>query len=220
LKDVAEDFISNVSALRIPFTALPEVLRKTHYANGGIILNGKQTNKGKFLWVTASPDDIARRLASVGSVPYELLWEAFADTQSNPTPDVIKELMRACGIARPWIKLSVKTGITENSIITQLTSFLAVRNECAHTGTASSIPTPSDIRGYCTFLLKLALGIVETLEDHLASGEFKRALSVPLPSAAAATPPVSATPSVAALDKKNSTVLRRIWDYVCSFLRR
>jgi len=58
------------------------------------------------------------------------------------------------------------------------------------------------------------------LEDHLASAEFKRALSVPLPSAAAATPSVSATPSVAALGKKNSTVLRRIWDYVCSFLRR
>jgi hypothetical protein len=181
LKDVAESFIGAVSELRIPFTSLPKAIQQAHYANGGTILNAKQNNKGKFSWVAASPDDIARRLASVRTVPYDLLWEAFADTQANPSPRVVKEVLASVGLAKAWTKLSSKTKISEKTMEAQLESFLAVRNECAHTGRATAIPTPSGIRGYANFLSSLARGIVYALEDHLASSEFNRALSVPLP---------------------------------------
>lgn len=215
LKDVAESFIGSISALRIPFTALPKAVQKAHYANGGTILSAKQNNKGKFAWVTASPDDIARRLASVSAVPYDLLWEAFADTQANPGPRVVRDLLASVGLAKAWAKLSVKTGMSENTMEAQLESFLAVRNECAHTGRATAIPTPSDIRGHANFLSSLARGIVYTLEDHLASAEFKRALSVPLPGPALTAPPplvgTTTTPALTGLARRPRAWIDSIW---------
>jgi hypothetical protein len=195
LKDVAESLIGSVSALRIPFTSLPNAVQKTHYANGGTILSAKQNNKGKFAWVAASPDDIARRLASVSTVPYDLLWEAFADTQANPGVRVIRELLASVGLSKAWARLSVKTRMSEQIMEAQLESFLAVRNECAHTGKATSVPTPGDIRGHAKFLASMARGIVYVLEDHLASAEFNRALALPLPAPAPAPPAPPAPPA-------------------------
>jgi RiboL-PSP-HEPN len=220
LKDAAESFIGSVSALRIPFTSLPEAIQRTHYANGGTILSAKQNNKGKFAWVTASPDDIARRLASVSAVPYDLLWEAFADTQANPGPRVVRDLLASVGLAKAWARLSVKTKISQQRMEAQLESFLAVRNECAHTGRATAIPTPSDIRGHANFLSSLARGIVYALEDHLASAEFNRALALPLPAPAPAlrSPPVGTS---APAPLTGLTGRPRVWiDSIWKALRR
>jgi RiboL-PSP-HEPN len=179
LKEVAESFIGDVSALRIPFDMLPVAIQKAHYGKGGVILSAKQDGKGNYVWVTASPGDIARRLASVGAVPYDLLWEAFADTRANPGPEVIKELLRLLGVKDQSSKLEAKTGISWGIIETQLSSFLAVRNECAHTGRASNVPTPSDLRAYAIFLVRVARGIVMVLEEHFDSAEFDRSAAVP-----------------------------------------
>jgi hypothetical protein len=217
LKQVAESFIDSVSALNIPFTALPEAIRKAHYANGGAVLQGKQNNKGKYLWVSASPDDIARRLASVSQIPYELLWEAFADTQANPSPDVVKDLLRFCGLTNAWSKVVAKAGMTENTMANQLTSFLAVRNECAHRGKSSNIPSPNDIRTYCTYLTRLGLGIVEALEDHFIGSSFDRSLAV-----TAGLAPVPTTGftlaggSLAGASERRN--LRSFWKRLCDFV--
>jgi hypothetical protein len=216
LKEVAESFIDSVSAINIPFNALPEAIRKAHYANGGAVLQGKQNNKGKYLWVSASPDDIARRLASVSQVPYELLWEAFADTQANPSPDVVKDLLRFCGLTNAWSKVAAKARMTENTMATQLTSFLAVRNECAHRGKSSSIPTPNDIRTYCIYLTRLALGIVEALEDHLISPAFDRSLAVAV--STALMPTTGTAASVAVGSASNSWNVRSLWKRLCHFV--
>lgn len=210
LKDVAEAFIGDVSVLRIPFTALPKAIQQTHYAKGGTVLSAKQTNKGKYSWVAATPDDIARRLASVRGIPYDLLWEAFADTQANPTPEVVRELLGFTGLSRAWSKLAMKTGMSENTMENQLDSFLAVRNECAHTGRATVIPTPGDIRGFAMLFAKLSRGIVSILEDHLASTEFNRALAVPAltaptPGATTATPVTTPQPG------RFRRALRSLW---------
>jgi hypothetical protein len=219
LKDVAEAFIGEVSALRIPFASLPKPIQKAHYAKGGMVLTGKQTSKGKYSWVSATPDDIARRLASVRAVPYDLLWEAFADTQANPAPDVVRELLGLTGLAKSWNKLATKTGTSEQTLETQLESFLAVRNECAHTGKATVIPTPGDIRGYTAFFAKLSRGIVNILEDHLASTEFNRSLAVPLP--AAITPGLAATTAPASPAPAGILQwLRSLGQSVRAFLRR
>jgi hypothetical protein len=50
-----------------------------------------------------------------------------------------------------------------------LDSFLSLRHECAHTGTASTVPTASEIRDFCDLLESIASGIVKVLEDHVAA---------------------------------------------------
>jgi hypothetical protein len=220
LKDMAEAFIADVSALRIPFNALPTSIQKAHYGKGGAVLAAKQNNRGKASWVSASPDDIARRLASVSSVPYDLLWEAFADTESNPSFGVIGGLLGALGMDKPWAKLSVKTGLTTVTMQTQLDSFVAVRNECAHTGRATTIPTPSDIRGYAGFLSSLGRGIVYTLEDHLVSPEFNRSLAVLVPGPASATPAPSVGTSAPTTVTRSAGGPRAWIDSIWKGLRR
>jgi hypothetical protein len=181
LRDIAEAFIAEVEKLRIPYTALPVQIQNTHYEKGGIVLTAKQKNKGKYAWVTAGPDDIARRLGSFTSVPYELVWEAFADTQANPGVDVVRDMLSSFGILRPFAKVAAQTTFSEATLKLNLESFLAVRNECAHTGTATTIPTPGDLRDHCAFFKVFSQGIVEVLVKHLASPAFNRALAVPLP---------------------------------------
>jgi hypothetical protein len=40
--------------------------------------------------------DVAKRLASVGNAqfPYDMIWEAFAETQANPGPQQISDFLR------------------------------------------------------------------------------------------------------------------------------
>ena len=53
------------------------------------------------------------------------------------------------------------------SVRVQLAAFLVLRNECAHTGNSSSVPTPSTVDGNCDLIMALSETIVDVLEDHL-----------------------------------------------------
>lgn len=170
LKALAEAFIRDLCKKGLPFTTLPEDVRHAHFIEGGKVLTKSATAKrsNRVSWILADGTDIARRLHSVNSLtPYELVWEAFADTESNPGPDVVGKYLSRFGIKKAWPSLAAKIGIKENLLITQLKSFIAVRNECAHTGAAIHVPSPSQLRDYCDLLTKLGTGIVELLEDHL-----------------------------------------------------
>jgi|SRR6516165_6861073 hypothetical protein len=63
-----------------------------------------------------------------------------------------------------------------------LISFIKLRNECAHTGTASIVPDTTELSGYCDFLNTLATGIDQVLH-HLSVPPF--AASALAPAAAA-----------------------------------
>ncbi len=105
-----------------------------------------------------------------------MVWEAFADTGANPGPTIVASFLKRFGVTQPWVKIERKiagvtllgTGVSRSTLITQLDSLLAVRNECAHTGTPAIIPSPSEIRAYCDLLQVLGTAIVGVLEDHLA----------------------------------------------------
>jgi hypothetical protein len=170
LKGIAESFTTLVCGTGVAFTLLPPKLQAAHYIQGGSVLSNKAAGKAKFSWVTASPVDLARRLESVqSSTPYEIVWEAFADTQSNPNVGVIGNFLSQFGVQDGWDKLEVKAGLSKQSMQTQIESLLAVRNECAHTGKASVVPSPSQIRTYCDGISVLAVAIVSVLNDHLAT---------------------------------------------------
>ena len=170
LKGVAESFATMVCGHGVAFTSLPAKLQSSHYVYGGSVLSNKASGKPKFQWVTASPADLARRLESVQSTtPYEIVWEAFADTQANPNVEVVTAFLSRFGVQSGWDKLEVKAGVSKQSMQTQLESLLAVRNECAHTGKATVVPSPSQIRAYCDGISVLSAAIVKVLTDHLAT---------------------------------------------------
>ena len=85
--------------------------------------------------VLAKAADAARRLASVGAaqLPYEILWEAFADTQANPGPDEISAYLKRFHIPEPLPTLAIAMNTTQNTLSLSLRSFMEIRNECAHT---------------------------------------------------------------------------------------
>ena len=162
LKEVAEAFVSEINTLKIPFSALPDRMQRAHFEVGGQILTNRMRNRLE--WVSSSPNEIARRLGSVSSFPYELVWEAFADTKQNPGPDTIEDYLFRFGLKKPWFSVTSKVVVrksswSKNTITTRLRSFIQVRNECAHSGQASIIPTPNDVREYCELIEEIGPAI-------------------------------------------------------------
>jgi hypothetical protein len=168
LKELAEEFISETCNLNRPFSSLPEKMRHTHYELGGAVLSRRAQDEraGRNSRILASSGDIATRLASVGAIPYDLVWEAFADTFSNPDDETVKDYLKRFGISRAWDEIGNRVPFA-TILRTQLKSFVALRHECAHTGSASTIPTTVEIREFCDMLATLAEGIVRVLENHL-----------------------------------------------------
>jgi len=170
LREVAEEVISDICNRQVPFINLPSEIRIAHYSDGALHLR-KMTREDKKEnpLVLGKASDAARRLASVGSpqLPYEILWEAFAETQANPGPDQISTFLKRFDIDKPLPTLAEAMNITENNLVLRLTSFMETRNECAHTGSASKVPTTTDVQGYCDLIEQLGNGIVTVFQNIL-----------------------------------------------------
>jgi hypothetical protein len=171
MKEVAEGMISEICARNIPFQDLPDKIRVTHFLAGGYFLHQKAKNEQKArAFAMTESAEVVRRLASVGvpQSPYELLWEAFADTKANPGPDAIGDFLRNFDVQKPLPTLAAAINVSENILVIRLRSFMEVRNECAHTGSSSKVPTTSDIQDYCDLVEQTATGAVLVLQAVLA----------------------------------------------------
>jgi hypothetical protein len=170
LRDVAEEVISDICSRGVPFDSLPSKIRVAHYSDGALYLQkmARQEKKEDPV-VLAEAADVARRLASVGAaqLPYEILWEAFADTQANPGPEQVSSFLKRFHIDKPLPTLADAMGILENNLLLRLASFMSIRNECAHTGSARNAPTTSDVLGYCNLIEEIGKGIVAVFQDTL-----------------------------------------------------
>ena len=168
LKDCMSAFISQVNNLGKPLSELPIKMKYTHFENGARAL-GKQLKQDRKNGNTVLCEDLASRLASVGApTGYTLAWEAFADTQANPGPEVIGCLLSQVGVENAWKKLHDATppGLVDLRMF--LTSFIEMRNECAHSGNATSPPTAPGLVEYGQNLSGLGIAMVKVLEDRLA----------------------------------------------------
>jgi hypothetical protein len=171
LKQLADSCIGAICALNRPFSSLPDKIRYSHYEFGGAVLSqrAKDDRANRPSRVQATVDDIASRLDSVSGTPYDLVWEAFAETHANPNSETIKIYLKRFGVEKPWEKITNEVGPRPLGLQGELDSFLLLRHECAHTGTASIVPTPSEIRGFCDMLGLIGDAIVKVLGSHLAS---------------------------------------------------
>lgn len=176
LKELVRRFIEDLSASGIAFSALPENIRNRHFAGGGKVLT-KATecaHKGKPApFGSATREDIVARLHSPSNAggSYQIVWEAFADTQANPGPNAVKEIAHGLGLKTFWPTVSTHSGAparwSDTALTTKLADLVAKRNACAHTGTVSPIPTAADILEFADMLQALGTGFVTALEAKL-----------------------------------------------------
>jgi hypothetical protein len=169
LREIAEQYADAICQQSHPFTNLKANIRFTHFEGGGNVLSyiGGKSPSSRYGWTSSDAADMARRLASVNAgPPYELVWEAFAETGGNPGSDVVKTFLRRFGVKKPMETLAAQMNWTANTLTHALDSFIAIRNECAHTGKAINPPTAADVTGYCDLLELISNGIVKTLNAH------------------------------------------------------
>lgn len=184
LRQIAEEMISDICGRGVPFDQLPPKIRVTHFMEGASHLRDLAAEeKGSSPLLLTQASDAAKRLASVSGnqVPYEILWEAFANTQANPGSKEIGAYLKRFHIMEPIPTLARAMNVSENTLALFLNSFMEVRNECAHTGTAKNIPTSSDVRGYCDLIQSIGDGVVTVFQNILGAPPY-------------AVPPTTITP--------------------------
>jgi hypothetical protein len=182
LREVTRDYVGTVSARGAAFNTLPKALRRSHYEDGAHYLlkaaredwaNIKDGRASDF--VVAA--DVCRRLHSVSGTGYELVWEAFARTDSNADPETIKKMLDRLDVDSPWatIEASIPTGVhplppgsvRANKLNADIRNLRDARNRCAH-GAAASPPGWSLLLEYIASLKAIAVGIVEALKARLS----------------------------------------------------
>lgn len=184
LREVAEEMIADICGRAVPFDQLPPKIRIAHYWDGALHIHEMaRQEKSEDPLLLDKAEDAARRLASVsgGQMPYEIVWEAFADTQANPGPKEIASFLKRFHILEPLPTLAaaININLSSNTLALSLTSFMKIRNECAHTGSATNVPTTSDVRGYCKLLEDIGSGIVTVFQNALAAPPYAAAAPAP-----------------------------------------
>jgi hypothetical protein len=168
LKDCMCKFITQINGLGKPLSLLPGKMKITHFENGARVLS-KEIRKARKINDTSLCEDLAARLASVSAATgYTLAWEAFADTEANPGPSIVGGLLSSVGVEEPWKKIKAVPPGGLGDLDLFLTSFIEMRNECAHSGNTTSPPTASDLLQYGRNFDGLGTAIVVVLEAKFA----------------------------------------------------
>lgn len=170
IRQFAEEAVTSLCALNAPFGSLDGKIRKTHFEEGGRILQAKASGNRRHAWIAASQEDIARRLHSVARpTGYEIVWEAFANTNANPGIEVVRTFLANFGIKDGWRQIAAKNGVSKAWAMESLDNIIVVRNECAHTGSVAIVPLPSDLRAYSDNLERLAGAMESLVLAHIAT---------------------------------------------------
>jgi RiboL-PSP-HEPN len=215
LRELAEAVITEICGRGIPFPNLPDKVRITHFREGGAVLQNAMRQESKLQPLAlAQSSDIARRLASVNAAQpqYELVWEAFADTQGNPGSQTISDFLRRFDIDQPLPTLAAAMNSFEPTLSLRLRSFIEIRNECAHTGRTTNIVTTSTVNEHCTLVEAVAAAMVQVFQVRLANPPYVAAPLSP-PSASASGTPVG----VPAVPSSGASLVSQ---FLLSFVRR
>lgn len=155
LKNIVQEFIEKLNLLRKPITMIPFDMRVKHYAGGSEALLWA-SKKDKKLKSTLISEDLARRLGSLDNpTGYELAWEAFANTKSNPGTETVSTILNGLDISKTWDEIN---GLQKQHgrLDTFLASFIEMRNVCAHTGRHNTPPSAYDLTDYIERFKSLA----------------------------------------------------------------
>jgi hypothetical protein len=147
LKDITREYIGSINNLNKPLSNIPLKMRLKHYSGGAEALTWA-SKKDKSLKSTSMSEDLTRRLGSLDqTLGYSLAWESFANTKSNPGTETVSTLLAGLEIEKAWTSIN-DLDRTHGPLDLFLTSFIAMRNVCAHTGRHNTPPSGFDILGY------------------------------------------------------------------------
>lgn len=147
LKNIVREYIAEINTLGRPIALIPFDMQVKHYAGGAEALLWA-SKKDKNLKTTSISQDLTRRLGSLhNTTGYELAWEAFANTKSNPGTETVNNILAGLEIKKTWDEIN---GLKKQHgrLDTFLASFIEMRNVCAHTGRHHTPPSAGDISGY------------------------------------------------------------------------
>lgn len=146
LKNVIKEHIESINNLNKPLTIIPLSMQLKHYSGGADALVSA-SKKDKKLKSTSISQDLTRRLGSLDQSKYYLAWESFANTKSNPGTDTISMLLSGLEIEKGW-NLINDLNKSHGRLDMFLTSFIEMRNVCAHTGRHQTPPSGADLIDY------------------------------------------------------------------------
>lgn len=146
LKNIVKDYIEVINNLNKPINQIPVTMRLKHYSGGADALVNA-SKKDKKLKSTNISEDLARRLGSLDQPKYYLAWESFANTKSNPGTETVTTLLSGLEIEKAWNSID-DLNKSHGRLDLFLTSFIEMRNVCAHTGRHHTPPSGADLIDY------------------------------------------------------------------------
>ncbi|MBI6571446.1 hypothetical protein EIG75_22765 [Pseudomonas syringae] len=166
LKDIIKEYIESINNLNKPLTAIPLSMQLKHYSGGAeALIWASKTDKK--LKSTSISQDLTRRLGSLDKSRYYLAWESFANTKSNPGTDTISTLLSGLEIDKGWGLIN-DLNKSHGRLDMFLTSFMEMRNVCAHTGRHQTPPSGADLINYIEKFRTLGECIDMTIGVRLA----------------------------------------------------
>ncbi len=177
LKDLVRQFIDDLSRTGLEFSRLPTAIQNRHFEGGGRVLTRASEaarNRQVTPFGNATREDIVARLHSTSAAAgsYQIVWEAFADTKANPNPNVVSEIAKNLGMNDFWGTATFRSGNSgpwsNTALKSKLNDLITMRNECAHTGQVSPIPTAADVLDFADMLEALGESFVSALESQIS----------------------------------------------------
>lgn len=183
LKELTRVYVAEVSARGAAFEALPLTMQRAHFEEGArVLLHVAKSDARKVRERRAKEfldaKDLCRRLHSIAAAPYELVWEGFARTDANASPETIKAILNRLDVDKPWesIDANIPSGLhvlpagatRANKLNAVLRELRDARNRCAHGSAGTAAPGWSALLEYTEALRAVAEGLVATLEMRLA----------------------------------------------------
>lgn len=166
LKDIIKEYIESINNLNKPLAAIPLSMQLKHYSGGAeALIWASKTDKK--LKSTSISQDLTRRLGSLDKSRYYLAWESFANTKSNPGTDTISTLLSGLEIDKGWGLIN-DLNKSHGRLDMFLTSFMEMRNVCAHTGRHQTPPSGADLINYIEKFRALGECIDMTMGVRLA----------------------------------------------------
>jgi hypothetical protein len=182
VQHLTRSYISEVCSRGGDFNNLPRRMQKSHFEDGAHHLikvtksEWGEIQAGKALEFVRAKD-VCRRLASANLARYELVWEAFARTDSNAGPDTIALVLTRLDVQKPWPTIETNTPASahsvpsgsarESKLIADLRDLREARNRCAHGAASEAAPAWSLLLDYVLAVRVVGEGMVNLLERHL-----------------------------------------------------
>lgn len=170
LRDICETYFIELAKKGVGLNILGQDFLEIHLKEGAGHLSDlvkRESRKSSSKTLQESLIFARRLVDPLNNNTLSPAWEAFARTQGNPSSETIKKILKGLGIKSGFTNLerAVNGRYSNSTIELMLTNFLELRNECAHTGISSNIPTPGQIKDTISFLRIITYGICKLVND-------------------------------------------------------